>query len=459
MSSSDFLDANDAFENDEQIQTVPLSTHCPLVAQVVPDGSANLLSSPKPNLPESIPTTPETDKSAYHQTSNFTPPTTKKSRPPPTERKTLTPLEEKIANPKLCILKDSSIESFVEYLKENECSKVIVMTGAGISTSAGIPDFRTPNTGLYDNLASYKLPYPEAIFDIAYFRQKPQAFYTLARELFPGNYNPTPTHHFIKKLADNCMLLRNYTQNIDMLERMVGVDDDFLVEAHGSFHLARCVGGIKSGLPSVFSSSVSDPSSDDEKSNTDQAEQNTQPSELEPQCDTNTLSQHLELPDEDIDACGKTYTIQEFKSALINTPIPRCECGGLIKPDIVFFGESLPRRFYDLLVDDFQRCDALIVMGTSLQVQPFAGLVNQVGPLVPRLLVNKDMCGDSRQKTRGFDFVGDVQKIRRDAIFLGSCDNGAQLLTKLLGFNLDDTNQADEKSIDALADALVSATI
>ncbi|EGF81724.1 hypothetical protein BATDEDRAFT_18937 [Batrachochytrium dendrobatidis JAM81] len=402
MSSSDFLDANDAFENDEQIQTVPLSTHCPLVAQVVPDGSANLLSSPKPNLPESIPTTPETDKSAYHQTSNFTPPTTKKSRPPPTERKTLTPLEEKIANPKLCILKDSSIESFVEYLKENECSKVIVMTGAGISTSAGIPDFRTPNTGLYDNLASYKLPYPEAIFDIAYFRQKPQAFYTLARELFPGNYNPTPTHHFIKKLADNCMLLRNYTQNIDMLERMVGVDDDFLVEAHGSFHLARCV---------------------------------------------------------DIDACGKTYTIQEFKSALINTPIPRCECGGLIKPDIVFFGESLPRRFYDLLVDDFQRCDALIVMGTSLQVQPFAGLVNQVGPLVPRLLVNKDMCGDSRQKTRGFDFVGDVQKIRRDAIFLGSCDNGAQLLTKLLGFNLDDTNQADEKSIDALADALVSATI
>lgn len=48
--------------------------------------------------------------------------------------------------------------------------RIVVMAGAGISTAAGIPDFRTPGTGLYDNLQKYNLPYPEAIFDISYFK-------------------------------------------------------------------------------------------------------------------------------------------------------------------------------------------------------------------------------------------------------------------------------------------------
>ena len=54
------------------------------------------------------------------------------------------------------------------------------MAGAGFSTSAGIPDFRTPGTGLYDNLQKYNIPYPEAIFDIDFFRENPRPFFTLA---------------------------------------------------------------------------------------------------------------------------------------------------------------------------------------------------------------------------------------------------------------------------------------
>lgn len=54
------------------------------------------------------------------------------------------------------------------------------MTGAGISVSAGIPDFRTPGTGLYDNLQEYNLPTPESIFTLSYFKDKPQAFYKWA---------------------------------------------------------------------------------------------------------------------------------------------------------------------------------------------------------------------------------------------------------------------------------------
>ena len=52
---------------------------------------------------------------------------------------------------------------------------ILVMTGAGISTAAGIPDFRSPKTGLYSNLQKFNLPYAEAIFDIAYFRVRRMA--------------------------------------------------------------------------------------------------------------------------------------------------------------------------------------------------------------------------------------------------------------------------------------------
>jgi NAD+-dependent protein deacetylase sirtuin 2 len=70
------------------------------------------------------------------------------------------------------------------------------MTGAGISVAAGIPDFRTKGTGLYDNLDKYKLPYAEAIFDISYFKQNPKPFCVLAKEMWPSNFEPTPCHYF-----------------------------------------------------------------------------------------------------------------------------------------------------------------------------------------------------------------------------------------------------------------------
>ncbi|KAG2459966.1 KPTN protein, partial [Polypterus senegalus] len=58
--------------------------------------------------------------------------------------------------------------------------------------SAGIPDFRSPGTGLYDNLQKYDLPYPEAIFDIGYFKEHPEPFFALARELYPGQFKDFP---------------------------------------------------------------------------------------------------------------------------------------------------------------------------------------------------------------------------------------------------------------------------
>lgn len=66
-------------------------------------------------------------------------------------------------------------------IKEGRFKKILIATGAGISVSAGIPDFRSPGTGVYDNLKEYNLPQPEAIFDINYFAEKPEPFYKFAK--------------------------------------------------------------------------------------------------------------------------------------------------------------------------------------------------------------------------------------------------------------------------------------
>jgi NAD-dependent SIR2 family protein deacetylase len=62
-----------------------------------------------------------------------------------------------------------SKEKLIQGFKDGKFKNVIVMTGAGISVSAGIPDFRSAGTGLYANLQKYNLPSPESIFDIDYF--------------------------------------------------------------------------------------------------------------------------------------------------------------------------------------------------------------------------------------------------------------------------------------------------
>ena len=78
---------------------------------------------------------------------------------------------------------------------------------------------RSPGSGLYDNLQQYDLPYAEAIFEIGFFHQNPHPFFALAKELYPGNYQPNLTHHFVRLLQKKGQLLRMYTQNIDGLER------------------------------------------------------------------------------------------------------------------------------------------------------------------------------------------------------------------------------------------------
>uniref|UniRef100_A0A8C4NE60 NAD-dependent protein deacetylase n=1 Tax=Eptatretus burgeri TaxID=7764 RepID=A0A8C4NE60_EPTBU len=213
------------------------------------------------------------------------------------------------------------------------CHRVVVMAGAGLSTPSGIPDFRSPTTGLYDNLQKYKLPYPEAVFDIDYFLQDPQPFFALARELYPGERRPNVGHYFLRLLHDHGLLLRVYTQNIDGLERVAGLPTDKLVEAHGSFSTALCT------------------------------------------------------------RCSREHCGDDVKSVIMAGEIPRCKtCQGIVKPDIVFFGEELPKRFH-LYQVDFPSADLLLVMGTSLEVEPFGSLVHAIRPGIPRVLFNRHAVG------------------------------------------------------------------
>jgi len=112
------------------------------------------------------------------------------------------------------------VRRVAQWIERGTVKRILVLTGAGVSVAAGIPDFRTPGTGLYDNLAAYQLPYPEAVFDVAFYRRRPMPFVKLASELWPGNFCPTLTHSFIALLHQKGLLQRCYTQNIDGLEHL-----------------------------------------------------------------------------------------------------------------------------------------------------------------------------------------------------------------------------------------------
>ncbi|KAG5268975.1 hypothetical protein AALO_G00196910 [Alosa alosa] len=279
------------------------------------------------------------------------------------------------------VLDELTLDGVARYINSGACKNIICMVGAGISTSAGIPDFRSPGTGLYANLQKYNLPYPEAIFQIGYFKTHPEPFFALAKELYPGQFKPTVCHYFIRMLKEKGLLRRCYSQNIDTLERVAGLGDTDLVEAHGTFYTSHCLSFL----------------------------------------------------------CRKEYSLEWMKEKIFKDEIPMCDkCSGLVKPDIVFFGENLPARFFTSMTADFPRCDLLIIMGTSLQVQPFASLVGRVPKSAPRLLINMEKTGES-------DFLGgmlglgggldfDSDKAYRDVAHISTCDEGCLALADLLGW-------------------------
>ncbi|XP_048406842.1 NAD-dependent protein deacetylase sirtuin-1 isoform X1 [Stegostoma tigrinum] len=227
----------------------------------------------------------------------------------------------------------NTLEDVVRILKESK--KIMVLTGAGVSVSCGIPDFRSRD-GIYARLAVDfpDLPDPHAMFDIEYFRKDPRPFFKFAKEIYPGQFQPSLCHKFIALLDKQDRLLRNYTQNIDTLEQVAGIRR--IVECHGSFAMASCL------------------------------------------------------------MCKYKVDCETIRKDVFNQVVPRCpKCPldiplAIMKPDIVFFGENLPEQFHRSMKYDKDEVDLLIVIGSSLKVRPVALIPSSVPHHVPQILINRE---------------------------------------------------------------------
>lgn len=234
------------------------------------------------------------------------------------------------------VLGEPTLEGLAHYIREKDVRRILVLVGAGASVAAGIPDFRSPGTGIYANLGKYNLDDPTDAFSLALLRERPEIFYSIARELnlWPGHFQPTPVHHFIRLLQDEGRLLRCCTQNIDGLEKAAGVSPELLVEAHGSFAAAACI------------------------------------------------------------ECHTPFSIEQNYLEAMSGTVSRCStCGGIVKPNVVFFGENLPDAFFDALHHDAPIAELTIIIGTSMQVHPFALLPCVVPKSVPRVVMNRERVG------------------------------------------------------------------
>ena len=205
-------------------------------------------------------------------------------------------------------LRDLEPSQTAELIKNSK--SVVVLTGAGISTAAGVPDFRGPR-GLYVT-RRYD---PEKVFDIDWFSRDPRIFYDFSSDFIElmKKTGPTFTHRFLAALEQQGHLNGVITQNIDALHQEAGSSK--VVELHGSYRAATCRG------------------------------------------------------------CGRHFndlTYAWWDTAMHDSPRPPVAfcpaCGGVLKPDIVFFGE--PVHSITEAQKMVSECDLFLVFGSSLQVTP-----------------------------------------------------------------------------------------
>jgi len=242
-------------------------------------------------------------------------------------------------------------------IKSKQFRRIVILCGAGISVNAGIPDFRSPGCGIYDVIQKRyggSLMRPEDMFDLHTFIHNPHLFYDFVNELNIENAQPTPTHRFFRLLEEHGLLQRIYTQNIDGLEAKTKITDEKTVLSHGTMSTAHCLKCKKM--------------------------YHQQPQQ--------TLAENKNDENDD----KKESSVKKKKNlyGLANSPYCDACQTGIVKPDIVFFGEDLPESFYAHKQRDLvDEADLVLIMGTSLSVYPFASLIHQIPATTPRVYINK----------------------------------------------------------------------
>lgn len=303
-----------------------------------------------------------------------------------------------------------SIDHAVDILQK--AKNIVVLTGAGISTSLDIPDFRSDN-GFYNRLsASIGLSTPEEFFSLDFFKKEHESFWTNVRPLLPRHVRskdgvlesvapnrPTEgsiprfskTHAFLALLQASGKLLTNYTQNIDDLEFASGVRQEKIVKCHGSWDTATCLTcgkkiPARKYLPIVWESGFPRCS-----------------------CGSKDIAKTKKPKPKPKKRKRAVYEGDSDHSSDDGTATPK----GLIKPDITFFGEALSNEYESRLEVDTDKADLLLVIGTSLKTRPVKTMVFEFPPDVPQIWINKD---------RFSGYKCDLPGVQFDIELLGECD-------------------------------------
>ena len=294
------------------------------------------------------------------------------------------------------------MDRLVEYIQSGEKKKIIVLSGAGVSVASGIPDFRSPSIGLYASLQSMKhleMKSPYFVFEMYTFKKDPRPFWWIFGRLWPRRDWPQPTtfHYFLTLLERHGVLLRCYTQNIDDLETVAGLPKDKLINCHGVLSPCHCLDCGKEVSLSYCLDAI-------------------QPN----------IAQNLD----------------DYKNAVV-PKCPFCQ-GEHVKPDVTFFGEHLPEDYFKYS-NDFPECDLLIVVGTSMAVEPVCSLPQYLKPDVPCVLINKEKVKEKGGKVQeawntvksaftfgNYDYSGVFDFTTKDTFIGGDCqENCLELIHKL----------------------------
>lgn len=205
----------------------------------------------------------------------------------------------------------TSIEFAADLFRQSK--HAVVLTGAGLSTPSGIPDFRSTGTGLWSR------DEPMDVASLSTFRTEPERFFEwfrpLARQIF--NARPNPAHCALADLEKAGHIDSIITQNIDTLHQKAG--SKTVIEMHGSMQTLTCT------------------------------------------------------------QCYHQTDVEPYLDSFVEKgEIPHCpKCNQTLKPDVILFGEQLPQTAWFKAQREARHCDLMLVIGSSLEVLPVAGLPMQ----------------------------------------------------------------------------------
>ena len=296
----------------------------------------------------------------------------------------------------------NTVEDAVDLVGQSQ--NILVLTGAGISTGLGIPDFRS-DSGLYARLAEEGYSDPQELFDIENFRENPSTFFTVAKDIVPavsvnGDLRFSPTHAFVRLIQDKGKLLANYSQNIDGLELAVGIHVEKLVQCHGSLASGTCVtcGMVEGGKDWMA----------------------TLRSGLVPKCKNCHRLQEEAAHSQKRKRQRSRRPASRYTSA-DDSSDESDVIEGVLKPDVVFFGEGLPGSYHEHVQRDVHMVDLMIIIGTSLAVPPVRLLPALLPPKVPQIWISKSKCPPD---------------LEMDIELFGKCDVVVEDLAGRLGWTL-----------------------